>query len=82
MRLTIRDLLWLDVAVASARWAQILEQLTANFECVLADTGSPTEPAASTLVRIADATYPVVQLGTVEEYEAQRALADFRVAGA
>jgi Mrp family chromosome partitioning ATPase len=72
----------LDISAAGSRWGRILGQLTAGFDCVLIDVGRTSDPAASTLARIADAAYLVVQLGTVETSEAQAALADFRAAGA
>jgi len=72
----------LDVEQTRVRWGTVLEQLTAGSECVLVDAGSTSDPVASTLARIADATYLVVQLGTVEANDAQKALAEFRAAGA
>ncbi len=67
---------------ATERWAKVLEQLSASFDCVLIDAGRTSDSAATHLARVADATYLVVQLGTVETSEAQKALADFRAAGA
>jgi Mrp family chromosome partitioning ATPase len=69
-------------SAAGERWAKHLQQLTVEFNCVLIDAGRASDSAASTLARIADATYLVVQLGTVETSEAQKGLADFRAAGA
>ena len=51
-------------------------------KCLLIDGGRATDSSASTLARMADATYLVVQLGTVEASEAQSALAALRAAGA
>ncbi len=67
---------------AAERWTNLLAQFTAAFDCVLIDVGRASDSAASTLARTTDATYLVVQLGTVETSEAQQALADFRAAGA
>jgi len=72
----------INVAAVGPRWGKILEQLTASSDCALIDVGAASGSAAATLARTADATYLVVQLGTVEASEAQKALADFRSAGA
>jgi Mrp family chromosome partitioning ATPase len=71
-----------DLATAGPRAEEVLRQLAAEFSLVLIDGGRSGDLAATTLARLADATYFVVQLGTVEASQAQAALRDFRAAGA
>jgi protein-tyrosine kinase len=71
-----------DLAAAGTRLDAICKQLAADFAFVLIDGGRSEELAAAVLARLAEATYFVVQLGTVEMGAAQAALRDFRAAGA
>jgi Mrp family chromosome partitioning ATPase len=71
-----------DLSTAGPRLEQLLQLFSAGFSYVLLDAGQTSDLAASVLARLADATYFVVQLGTVETNEAQAALRDFRAAGA
>jgi Mrp family chromosome partitioning ATPase len=66
----------------SGRLGQVFEDLSDNFACVLVDCGRVGDAGASALACVADATYLVVQLGTVETSAAQAALAQLRAAGA
>src|SRR4051794_40025601 len=61
---------------------QICGELARSFACVLIDGGRAGDAGATALARAADATYLVVQLGTVETSAAQAALAALRTAGA
>jgi Mrp family chromosome partitioning ATPase len=72
----------IDVQAAESRLEQILKELAADFSYVLVAAGRTSDPPAGVLARMADATYFVVELGTVEASEAQAALRDFRAAGA
>ena len=71
-----------DLATAGPRLELLWQQLSVGFSYVLLDAGRTSDPAATVLARLADATYFVVQLGTVETSEAQAALRDFHAAGA
>jgi Mrp family chromosome partitioning ATPase len=71
-----------DLSTAGPRLELVLQQLAAGFSVVLLDGGRASDLAATMVARQADATYLVVQLGTVETSEAQAALRDFRAAGA
>lgn len=71
-----------DLSGAERRMEDILQQAAAEYSLVLIDGGRSSEPAATALARLADATYFVVQLGVVEASEAQAALRDFRAASA
>lgn len=72
----------LDISTAGPRLQQLAEQVAARFTLVLLDAGRTDSVSASTVARVADATYFVVQLGGVDTSEAQAALRDFRAAGA
>jgi Mrp family chromosome partitioning ATPase len=72
----------LDVSAVGPRLEQLLSQLADRFSLVLVDAGRTGDLSASVLARLADATYFVVQLGTVETSEAQAALREYRAAGA
>lgn len=67
---------------AGDRLARILGELTGSYDLLLIDGGRSSDAAASVLARLADATYVVVQLGTVEASAAQAALRDLRSSGA
>jgi len=69
-------------ALPSGRLGQVFEDFSDNFACVLVDCGRVSDADASALACVADATYLVVQLGTVETSVAQSALARLRAAGA
>jgi Mrp family chromosome partitioning ATPase len=71
-----------DLSAAGPRLEQAIRQLASRFSCVLIDGGRSGDLAAAALARQADATYLVVQLGSVETSIAQRALRDLRAAGA
>jgi Mrp family chromosome partitioning ATPase len=71
-----------DLSAAGPKLEDVLRKLAADFSLVLLDAGRSGDLAATTLARLADAAYFVVQLGTVETCEAQAALRDFRAAGA
>jgi Mrp family chromosome partitioning ATPase len=71
-----------DLTAAGPRLDAICKQLAAEFSFVLIDGGRSDELAAAVLARLTEATYFVVQLGTVEMGAAQAALRDFRAAGA
>jgi Mrp family chromosome partitioning ATPase len=71
-----------DLSTAPSHLDQVVQRLAANYSVLLIDGGQTGDPSASAVARLADATYFVVQLGTVETSEAQAALRDFRAAGA
>lgn len=73
-----------QAALSSAgdRLTRILGGLTGSYDLLLIDGGRSRDGAANVLARLADATYVVVQLGTVEANAAQAALRDLRSAGA
>jgi Mrp family chromosome partitioning ATPase len=71
-----------DWTADASRLEEILHEAAGQFSLVLVDGGRTPEPAARFLGRLADAVYFVVQLGAVDLSAAQRALADFRAAGA
>jgi len=64
------------------RLDEVLTRLKADCDCVLIDAGDANGELASALARGCDATYLVVELGTVELNTAQAALARLRAAGA
>jgi Mrp family chromosome partitioning ATPase len=71
-----------DLSTAGPRLEEVLKALSHDYACVLIDGGRTGDLTAAALARLADATYLVVQLGTVETSEAQATLRDFRAAGA
>jgi Mrp family chromosome partitioning ATPase len=71
-----------DLPATGTRLEEMLRQAAHDYSLVLIDGGRSGDLAASTLARLADATYFVVQLGTIEASEAQAALRDFRAASA
>ncbi|HEX5104487.1 MAG TPA: hypothetical protein VFV87_11780 [Pirellulaceae bacterium] len=64
------------------RLARALGQLSAEYDLVLLSGGQANDPAAGPLGRLSDATYIVVELGTVEAGQAQQALRELRAGGA
>jgi len=72
----------LDLSANGLRLEEILRQLSPEFGLLIVNGGRTPDLSASTLGRLCDATYFVVQLGAVEAAEAQNALRDFRAAGA
>ena len=71
-----------DLENAADRLARSVGQLAGQFDLVLVDAGRVGEPSTATLARLSDATYVVVQLGTVEASQAQQGLRELRAAGA
>jgi Mrp family chromosome partitioning ATPase len=67
---------------AGDRLTRVLGELTGSYDLLLIDGGRSNDAAAHVLARLADATYVVVQLGTVEASAAQAALRDLRSGGA
>jgi Mrp family chromosome partitioning ATPase len=63
------------------RIGQVFGELSHGFACALVDCGRVSDAGASALACAADATYLVVQLGTVETSVAQAALSQLRAAG-
>jgi hypothetical protein len=57
-------------------------QLAAEFDLILLAGGRTDDPAAATLARLCDATYVVIELGTVEANYAQKSLRTLRSTGA
>jgi Mrp family chromosome partitioning ATPase len=71
-----------DLSTVGFRLEEVVQQLAAKYSLLLLNAGRTSDRGASDLAHLADATYFVVQLGTVETSEAQAALRDFRAAGA
>lgn len=59
-----------------------LGQLAARFDLVLVDGGRSGDPGTAALARLCDATYVVVQLGSVQASQAQQSLRELRAGGA
>jgi Mrp family chromosome partitioning ATPase len=62
--------------------ARSIGQLAARYDLVLIDGGRTGDSGLPTLARLCDATYVIVQLGTVEATQAQQALRDLRAGAA
>jgi Mrp family chromosome partitioning ATPase len=71
-----------DMETSANVLARSLGQLAAQFDLTLIGGGRCGEAGVAALARICDATYVVVQLGTVEAMQAQQALRDLRATGA
>jgi Mrp family chromosome partitioning ATPase len=71
-----------DLSSVGQRLEEVLRQAAEDFSLVMLDGGRSGDLSAAALARLSDATYFVVQLGTVETSEAQAALRDFRAASA
>ncbi len=71
-----------DFSTAGSGLESSLAELSGEFDRVLIDAGRAGEPGVAALARQADATYLVVELGSVETSAAQAALAELRAAGA
>ncbi len=71
-----------DFSTAGSGLESSLSELSGEYDRVLIDAGRAGEPGVAALARQADATYLVVELGTVETSAAQAALAELRATGA
>jgi Mrp family chromosome partitioning ATPase len=70
-----------DLADLAVRVPEVFDRLTGEFGCLVIDGGTAFG-ASGGLAGVADATYLVVELGTVEMSAAQAALAQLRQCGA
>jgi Mrp family chromosome partitioning ATPase len=71
-----------DLDASADLLARSAGQLAAQYDLVLVDGGRTGDSSLPTLARLCDATYVVVQLGTVEASQAQQALRGLRAEGA
>jgi Mrp family chromosome partitioning ATPase len=71
-----------DLEASADLLARSVGQLGAQFDLVLVAGGRTGDSGLAALARLCDATYVVVQLGTVEATQAQHALRDLRAGGA
>jgi Mrp family chromosome partitioning ATPase len=71
-----------DLDASADPLARSVGQLAAPYDLVLVDGGRTGDPGVATLARLCDATYVIVQLGTVEASQAQHALRELRAGAA